>query len=176
MIDGSDVKEGDVLIGLPSSGIHSNGYSLVRKLFEPTKEKLAVEVEELDGSLGEALLTPTRIYVKTIKAMKEAVKLKAISHITGGGFYENIPRMLPDGTYAEVKLGAWPVLPIFNVMQDLGDIERDVMYGTFNMGIGMIVAVAKEDAKAAIEAVEGLGELAYEIGTVKAGKEGVELC
>lgn len=176
MIDGSGVTEGDVLIGLPSSGIHSNGYSLVRKLFEPTKEKLAMEVAGLNESLGEALLTPTRIYVRTIKAMKEAVKLKAISHITGGGFFENIPRMLPEKTYAEVALGSWPVLPIFNVMQELGDIERDVMYGTFNMGIGMIVAVAPEDADAALKAVSSLGEVAYKIGTVKAGKEGVELC
>lgn len=176
MIDGKSVQDGDVLIGLPSSGIHSNGYSLVRKLFEPTKERLAVEVEELGSSLGEALLTPTRIYVKTIGAMKKAVKLKAVSHITGGGFYENIPRMLPENTYAEINLGTWPVLPIFNVMQELGDIERDVMYNTFNMGIGMIVAVAPEDVDAAIKAVESLGELAYKIGTVKAGKEGVELC
>jgi len=176
VIDGKDIKEGDVLIGLPSSGIHSNGYSLVRKLFEPSKEKLAVEVEALGGNLGEALLTPTIIYVKQIKAMKEAVKIKAISHITGGGFYENIPRMLPEGTYAEVKLGSWPVLPIFNVMQNLGDIKRDVMYNTFNMGVGMICAVAKEDADKAIEAIESLGESAYVIGEVKTGDKGVELC
>lgn len=176
MIDGTDVKEGDVLIGLASSGIHSNGYSLVRKLFNPTKEKLAVEVDGLEGTLGEALLTPTKIYVKTIKAMKNAVKLKAVSHITGGGFYENIPRMLPEATYAEVKVGSWPVLPIFNAMQTIGDLSRDVMYGTFNMGIGMIVAVAAEDAEAAIKSVEALGEKAYNIGRVKTGKEGVILC
>ncbi len=176
VIDGKDIKEGDVLIGLPSSGIHSNGYSLVRKLFEPTREKLAVEVEALGCNLGEALLTPTKIYVKQIKAMKEAVKIKAISHITGGGFYENIPRMLPEGTYVEVKLGSWPVLPIFNVMQNLGDIKRDVMYNTFNMGVGMICAVAKEDADQAIEAIESLGETAYVIGEVKTGDKGVELC
>ncbi len=176
VIDGKDIKEGDVLIGLPSSGIHSNGYSLVRKLFEPTREKLSVEVEALGCNLGKALLTPTKIYVKQIKAMKEAVKIKAISHITGGGFYENIPRMLPEGTYAEVKLGSWPVLPIFNVMQNLGDIKRDDMYNTFNMGVGMICAVAKEDTDKAIAAIESLGEAAYVIGEVKTGDKGVELC
>lgn len=176
MIDGSKVQEGDVLIGLPSSGIHSNGYSLVRKLFEPTKERLAVEVEDLGGSLGEALLIPTRIYVKNIKAMKEAVTIKAISHITGGGFYENIPRMLPEGMSAEIDLGSWPVHPIFNVMQDLGNIERDVMYNTFNMGIGMICAVAAEDAETAVKSIESLGESAYVIGRVKKGEEGVILC
>lgn len=176
VIDGKDVREGDVLIGLPSSGIHSNGYSLVRKLFEPTREKLAVEIEELGGNLGDALLEPTRIYVKHIKAMKEAVKIKAISHITGGGFYENIPRMLPEGTYAEIKLGAWPVQPIFNVMQGLGDIERDVMYNTFNMGVGMICALAPEEAEAAVKAIEAIGEKAYVIGQVRNGDKGVELC
>ncbi len=176
IIDGKDIIEGDLLIGLPSSGIHSNGYSLVRKLFEPTKEKLAVEIDALGGNLGDALLEPTRIYVKTVKALKEAVKIKAISHITGGGFYENIPRMLPDGAYAEIQLGSWPVLPIFNVMQDLGDIHRDVMYNTFNMGVGMICAVAKEDGEAAIKAIEALGEKAYIIGTVKKGDQGVVLC
>lgn len=176
VIDGKDIEEGDVLIGLPSSGIHSNGYSLVRKLFEPTKEKLAIEIEELGGNLGEALLVPTRIYVKQIKAMKEAVRIKAISHITGGGFYENIPRMLPEDTYAEIQLGSWPILPIFKVMQNLGDIERDVMYNTFNMGIGMICAVAAEDANGAVKAIEALGEAAYVIGRVKTGKQGVVLC
>lgn len=176
VIDGKDVREGDLLIGLPSSGIHSNGYSLVRKLFTPTREKLNLEIEELGGNLGQALLQPTRIYVKDIKAMKAAVKIKAISHITGGGFYENIPRMLPEGTYAEIQLGSWPELPIFNVMKHLGDLERDVMYNTFNMGIGMICAVAEEDAEAAIKAIEAIGEAAYVIGKVKTGTQGVELC
>jgi phosphoribosylformylglycinamidine cyclo-ligase len=176
LIDGKDIKEGDVLLGLPSSGIHSNGYSLVRKLFEPTREKLAMEIEGLGSTLGEALLEPTRIYVKTIKALKEAVKIKAISHITGGGFIENIPRMLPDHCYAKIQLGSWPMLPIFDVMRDLGDIKREVMYNTFNMGIGMIVALAPEDADKAIATLEAIGEKAYIIGEVKEGKTGVELC
>ncbi len=176
MIDGSTVKEGDALIGLPSSGIHSNGYSLVRKLFEPTKEKLAVEIEELGGNLGDALLEPTRIYVKTIKTLKEAVKLKAISHVTGGGFIENIPRMLPEGTYAKIQKGSWPILPVFNVMQGLGDIEEMAMYNTFNMGIGMVVAVASEDAQPAIAALKEAGEEAYIIGEVVKGDEEIVIC
>lgn len=176
IIDGKDVKEGDMLIGLPSSGIHSNGYSLVRKLFEPSRDKLTMSVAGLDATLGDALLEPTRIYVKAIKALKETLKIKAISHITGGGFYENIPRMLPNGTYAEIRLGSWPVLQIFNVMQELGDIKQDAMYNTFNMGIGMIVAVDADNADAAIKALEGIGEEAYIIGTVKKGSKGVKLC
>lgn len=176
VIDGKNVKEGDVLIGLPSSGIHSNGYSLVRKLFEPTREKLAMTVDRMEGTLGDALLEPTRIYVQAIKALKEAVKIKAISHITGGGFFENIPRMLPEGTYAEIKLGSWPVLPVFGVMQTLGDLKQEVMYSTFNMGVGMICAVDPELAEEAIKALEAAGEKAYIIGEVKAGEEGVILC
>ena len=124
VIDGKDIKDGDILLGLPSSGIHSNGYSLVRKLFNPTREKLALEVGGLDTNLGEALLVPTKIYVKMIKTLKEAVKIKAISHITGGGFIENIPRMLPKDCCAKIQLGTWPVHPIFNVMQNLGDIKQ----------------------------------------------------
>jgi len=176
VIDGKDVKEGDVLIGLPSSGIHSNGYSLVRKLFEPTREKLAMTVDSMEGTLGDALLEPTKIYVQAIKALKEAVKIKAISHITGGGFYENIPRMLPEGTYAEIQLGSWPVLPVFDVMQNLGDLKEKVMYSTFNMGVGMICAVDPDLADQAIKALEAVGEKAYIIGRVKAGQEGVILC
>jgi len=176
IIDGKHIHEGDVLIGLPSSGIHSNGYSLVRKLFEPTKEKLSVVVESLGMSLGEALLTPTKIYVKIIGALKETIKIKGIGHITGGGFVENIPRILPENMYAEIQEGTWPVGPIFNVMQDLGDIKKIDMYSTFNMGIGMVVVVAKEEAEAAIEIIEKLGEQAYKIGEVKTGKEGIELC
>ncbi len=176
IIDGSNVKEGDVLVGLPSSGIHSNGYSLVRKLFEPTKENLAGTIDGLEGTLGEALLEPTKIYVKHIKALKEAVSLKAVSHITGGGFYENIPRMLPETTYAEIKLGSWPVLPVFEALQKKGDIARDAMYNTFNMGIGMIVAVDPSEAQKAVDALEAIGEKAYIIGTVKNGEAGVTLC
>ncbi|WP_125138386.1 phosphoribosylformylglycinamidine cyclo-ligase [Petrocella atlantisensis] len=176
VIDGKDIKEGDVLLGLPSSGIHSNGYSLVRKLFNPTREKLALEVAGLDTNLGEALLVPTKIYVKMIKTLKEAVKIKAISHITGGGFIENIPRMLPMDCYAKIQLGTWPVHPIFNVMQALGDIKQEAMYNTFNMGIGMIVALAPSEVDQAIKALESIGEKAYVIGEVKQGQSGVELC
>ena len=176
VIDGKDIKDGDVLLGLPSSGIHSNGYSLVRKLFNPTREKLALEVAGLDTNLGEALLVPTKIYVKMIKTLKEAVKIKAISHITGGGFIENIPRMLPKDCYAKIQLGTWPVHPIFDVMQALGDIKQDAMYNTFNMGIGMIVALAPNEVEEAIRALEAIGEKAYVIGEVKQGRSGVELC
>ncbi len=176
MIDGSKVVEGDVLLGIASSGIHSNGYSLVRKIFEPTFERLAVYVEELGSTLGEQLVKPTKIYVKAVNALKEAVEVKAISHITGGGFIENIPRMLPEGFYSEINLGSWPVTPIFNVMQQLGDVPQRDMYNTFNMGIGMVVALAPEAAAQAISALESVGEKAYVIGQVKRGAAGVELC
>lgn len=176
MIDGSLITEGDVLLGLPSSGIHSNGYSLVRKLFEPTIEKLSVYVEELESTLGEQLIQPTKIYVKSIKALKEKVQLKAISHITGGGFIENIPRMLPEGYLAEIKLGSWPILPIFNLMQKLSELDNTGMYNTFNMGIGMVIAISEEDASVAIQALEEIGEKAYIIGKVKKGNTGVVLC
>lgn len=176
VIDGKNIIEGDVLLGLPSSGIHSNGYSLVRKLFTPTAKKLSEEIEVLGSTLGEALIEPTKIYVKTIKTLKEVVEIKAISHITGGGFIENIPRMLPKDCCAQVKLGSWPMLPIFDFMKSLGDIEENVMYNTFNMGIGMILALSEEEAKKAIEALESIGEKAYIIGKVKKGEAGVELC
>jgi phosphoribosylformylglycinamidine cyclo-ligase len=176
IIDGSTLTEGDVLIGLPSSGIHSNGYSLVRKLFEPTKEKLSVYIESLGSTLGEALIEPTKIYVKSISAMKNAVTLKAVSHITGGGFIENIPRMLKKDTVANIKLGSWPVHSIFELMRELGDIKQEEMYNTFNMGIGMIVAVAKEDADKALKALSDIGEEAYIIGDIASGEKGINLC
>lgn len=176
MIDGSKVVEGDVLLGIASSGIHSNGYSLVRKIFEPTAERLSVYIEELGTTLGEQLVKPTKIYVKAVNALKEAVPVKAISHITGGGFIENIPRMLPEGFYSEINLGSWPVHPIFNVMQKLGDIPERDLYNTFNMGIGMVVAMDGKDVTKAIEVLESVGEKAYVIGLVKKGHAGVELC
>ncbi len=176
IIDGKDICDGDVLIGLPSSGIHSNGYSLVRKLFEPTDEKLSVHIEELGSTIGEQLIKPTKIYVKAISEIKKQAKPKAISHITGGGFIENIPRMLPNGFYAEIKMGSWPILPIFNLMKELSELSDKEMFNTFNMGIGMIVAVAKEDAYKTIEALKKSGEEAYIIGEVKKGKTGVVLC
>ncbi len=176
IIDGKDICDGDVLIGLPSSGIHSNGYSLVRKLFEPTDEKLSVHIEELGSTIGEQLIKPTKIYVKAISEIKKQVKPKAISHITGGGFIENIPRMLPNGYFAEIKMGSWPILPIFNLMKELSELSDKEMFNTFNMGIGMIVAVANEDAYKTIEALKKSGEEAYIIGEVKKGKTGVVLC
>ncbi|PKM51858.1 MAG: phosphoribosylformylglycinamidine cyclo-ligase [Firmicutes bacterium HGW-Firmicutes-7] len=176
MIDGTKIVEGDVLLGLPSSGIHSNGYSLVRKLFEPTAEKLSVFVEDLGTTIGEQLIKPTKIYVKAIQELKECVSMKAISHITGGGFIENIPRMLNDGYCARINLGTWPIHPIFNLMQQLADIQEKDMYNTFNMGIGMIIAMTAQDAVKAIDALEKIGEKAYIIGTVEKGSTGVALC
>lgn len=176
IIDGSKLKDGDVLIGLPSSGIHSNGYSLVRKLFDPTKEKLSVYIESLGSTLGEALLEPTKIYVKAIDAVKNAVEIKAISHITGGGFIENIPRMLKDGFVANIDMGSWPVHSIFELMEELGNLKEEEMYNTFNMGIGMILAVAKEDADTTIDALKNIGEIAYIIGSVGTGEKGINLC
>lgn len=176
MIDGSDVQEGDLLLGLPSTGVHSNGYSLVRKLFDPTKEKLALEVDALGGTLGDALLMPTKIYVKTIAALKAALSIKAISHITGGGFIENIPRMLPEGMTAEVQRGSWPILPIFDVMAGAGNIEEKSMYNTFNMGIGMIVVIRPEDQAKALETLAAIGETGHIIGKITKGDEGFVLC
>jgi len=176
MIDGSRVEVGDVLLGLPSTGVHSNGFSLVRKLFDPTKEKLMVEIEELGSTLGEALMAPTKIYVNSISAIKKAVTIHSISHITGGGFIENLPRMLPDGMYCDIKLGTWPVHPIFNVLKELSGLEDKGLYNTFNMGIGMVLALNEGDAKLAIKALQDIGESAYIIGEVKAGNEGVVLC
>ena len=175
IIDGSKVKEGDTLIGIASSGVHSNGFSLVRKLFglngEKAKETIETYYEELNMTLGEALLAPTKIYVKTAASLRQAVSVKAISHVTGGGFYENIPRMLPAYTAAEIVKGSWPVLPIFPLMQRIGDISETGMFNTFNMGIGMVVAVDKADAAAAVAAVEAAGEKAYEIGRVVGSSE-----
>lgn len=176
MIDGTKIAEGDVLLGLPSTGIHSNGFSLVRRLFEPTKEKLMTEVDELGSTLGEALITPTKLYVQSVKVLKEAVDIHGISHITGGGFIENIPRMLPEGHSATIKKDSWPKLPIFGLLQSLSELEDEGMYNTFNMSIGMVVAVAKEDAEAAIKALEAIDETAYVIGEVVKGDAGVILC
>ena len=170
IIDGSRVQEGDALVGIASSGVHSNGFSLVRKLFglngDRAKETIETYYDELGRTLGEALLEPTKIYVKAIASLKQAVAVKAISHVTGGGFYENSPRMLPPHTAAQIEGGSWPVLPIFPLMQRLGDISEKGMFNTFNMGIGMVAAVAKEEVPAAIAAIEAAGEKAYEIGQI----------
>ncbi|MCR5155530.1 MAG: phosphoribosylformylglycinamidine cyclo-ligase [Butyrivibrio sp.] len=176
MIDGSSIKEGDVLIGVASSGVHSNGFSLVRKVFDVTRENLDVYYDELGMTLGECLLTPTRIYVKMMKSVRDAgITVKGCSHITGGGFYENIPRMLPEGTRAVVKKDSYDIPPIFGLMQKKGDIEDKMMYNTFNMGLGMVLAVAKEDADSALKAIEAAGEKAYIVGEVVSGEKGVDL-
>ena len=173
IIDGSNLTEGDVLIGLRSSGVHSNGFSLVRKVFDISEETINNTYSELDGTLGETLLTPTKLYVKPILALIEKVGVKAISHITGGGFYENIPRMLTDGFSAKINKDAIPVLPIFKVIERVGNIPEHDMYNTFNMGVGMMVAVAKEDADKAIEVLKENGEDAVILGEVIKGEEGV---
>lgn len=177
LITGQDIKPGDVLIGIASSGVHSNGFSLVRKVFDITEEGLGAYYEELGTTLGEALLAPTKIYVKALRGVKEAgVTIKGCSHITGGGFYENIPRMLPDGICAEVKKDSYPVLPIFKLMQKKGQIEEKIMYNTYNMGLGMVLAVEEKDVQTAIAAIEAAGEKAYVVGHTAAGEKGVVLC
>ena len=177
IITGQSIAEGDVLVGLPSSGVHSNGFSLVRKVFEMTKESLETYYEELGTTLGEALIAPTKIYVKALKAVKDAgVEIKACSHITGGGFYENIPRMLPDGVRAVVRKDSYEVPAIFRLLADKGNIEEQMMYNTYNMGIGMVLAVDPSEVEAAMAAVREAGETPYVIGEVEAGEKGVVLC
>ncbi len=177
MITGKDLKAGDVLIGMASSGVHSNGFSLVRRVFEMTKESLDTYYDELGTTLGEALLAPTKIYVKALKSIKNAgVTVKACSHITGGGFYENIPRMLTDGMNAEIKLDSYPVPPIFKLLQKEGQIEDKMMYNTYNMGLGMILAVDPADVDKTMEAIKAAGETPYIVGSIKSGEKGVTLC
>ena len=177
LITGENLKDGDVLIGMASSGVHSNGFSLVRKVFEMTTESLNTYYDELGATLGETLLAPTRIYVKALKAVKEAgVTIKACSHITGGGFYENIPRMLKEGTHAVVKKDSYPVPPIFKLMAEKGNIEEQMMYNTYNMGLGMIVAVDPADVDKTMEAMRAAGDTPYVVGSIKEGEKGVTLC
>ncbi len=177
IITGEDLKAGDVLIGLASSGVHSNGFSLVRKVFRMTEQSLRTYIDELGTTLGDALLTPTRIYVKALKSIKEAnVRVLACSHITGGGFYENIPRMLPEGKHARIEKDSYPVPPIFAMLAREGNIEEHVMYNTYNMGLGMVLAVAPEDAEAAVAAARAAGDTPYVVGTVTDGEKGVTLC
>ena len=173
IIDGSRMEPGDVLIGIASSGVHSNGFSLVRKVFGLTKEKLETYYEELGTTLGEALLAPTRLYVKPVLNTIEKADVKAISHITGGGFYENIPRMMKEGCTAKVNRAAVPVLPIFELIAKTGNIPQRDMFNTFNMGVGMIMAVSKEPADDAIRALTESGETAFVLGEVIEGDEGV---
>ena len=176
LIDGKDLKAGDVLIGIASSGVHSNGFSLVRKVFDMTKEALDTYYDELGKTLGEALLAPTKIYVKALKAVRDKnIKIKACSHITGGGFYENIPRMLIEDTKAVVRKDSYEIPAIFKLMAKAGDIKEEMMYNTFNMGLGMVIAVDKSDVSKTLEALKALGESAYEIGYIEKGTKGIEL-
>lgn len=176
MITGENIKSGDTLIGIASTGVHSNGFSLVRKVFDMSRESLDTYYDELGKTLGEALIAPTRIYVKGLKAIKNAgVTIKGCSHITGGGFYENIPRMLPDGITAKIKKDSYEIPGIFKLLADKGNIEEHMMYNTFNMGIGMVLAVDPADADAVIKALETTGDKACVIGETVSGDEGVIL-
>ena len=177
MITGENLAAGDVLIGMASTGVHSNGFSLVRKVFDMTKDSLNTYYDELGATLGETLLAPTRIYVKALRAIKDAgVTVKACSHITGGGFYENIPRMLKDNTVAVVQKDSYTVPPIFDLMPKKGNIDEQMMYNTFNMGIGMVLAVDPEDVDAAMKAIRSTGDTPYVIGHIENGEKGVQLC
>lgn len=177
LITGKDLKPGDVLIGMASSGVHSNGFSLVRKVFNMKREALDTYYDSLGCTLGEALLAPTKIYVKALRSIKDAgVTIKACSHITGGGFYENVPRMLKEGTRAVIKKDSYPIPPIFQMLSVDGDIEEHMMYNTFNMGLGMVLAVEAADVKKAMAAVEAAGEMPYVVGQIEAGEKGVTLC
>ena len=177
LITGENLKPGDVLIGMASSGVHSNGFSLVRKVFDMTVESLNTYYDELGATLGETLLAPTRIYVKALKAVKEAgVTVKACSHITGGGFYETVPRMLKEGTHAVINKNSYPIPPIFTLMAKKGNIEEHMMYNTYNMGLGMIVAVDPADVDKTMEAMKSAGDTPYVVGTIEAGEKGVTLC
>lgn len=177
LITGEHIVPGDILIGIASSGVHSNGFSLVRKVFEMTKESLDTYYDELGTTLGEALIAPTKIYVKALKAIKDAgVTVKGCSHITGGGFYENIPRMLPEGINAVVEKGSYDIPPIFKLLQKTGNIEEKMMYNTYNMGLGMVLAVDPADADKTIAAIKAAGETPFVVGHCEAGEKGVTLC
>lgn len=181
IIDGSRLESGNVIIGVKSSGVHSNGYSLVRKVFDindsdECSKRLNTYSDELGMSIGEALLTPTKIYVKPLLAAIEAADVRAVSHITGGGFYENIPRMLKDGTRAKINKNSVDVLPIFNMIQKFGDVSEHDMFNTYNMGIGLMLAVSRDSADAAIAAIEKCGESACVVGEITDGEKGVDIC
>ena len=177
LITGKDIADGDVLVGIKSSGVHSNGFSLVRKVFSMDKETLDTYYDSLGKTLGEALLEPTRIYVKALKSVKDAgVRVKGCSHITGGGFYENIPRMLPDGIRAEVKKDSYEMPEIFKMLAKEGNIEEEMMYNTFNMGLGMVLAVDPADVDKTMEAIKAAGDTPYVVGKVEDGDKGVTLC
>ena len=169
-------KEGDILIAIKSSGVHSNGFSLVRSVFDVNSEKLNMHFDDLGATLGETLLTPTRIYVKAVMSLLDAVNVKSISHITGGGFYENIPRSLPSGLSAKIERNAVQVLPIFDLIKRSGDIPERDMFNTFNMGVGMVVCVDRNDADKAVAAIKAAGEDAYILGELVKSEEGVIIC
>ncbi|MCI5622068.1 MAG: phosphoribosylformylglycinamidine cyclo-ligase [Lachnospiraceae bacterium] len=177
IITGNDLAEGDVLIGMASTGVHSNGFSLVRKIFKMDEESLNTYYDELGTTLGEALLAPTRIYVKALRSIKEAgVRVKACSHITGGGFYENVPRMLPEGKHAVIEKNSYPIPPIFTLMAKEGNVEEHMMYNTYNMGLGMVLAVDPADVDKAMEAIKAAGDTPYVVGKITNGEKGVTLC
>ena len=177
MITGENIKPGDVLIGMASTGVHSNGFSLVRKVFEMTKESLDTYYDELGTTLGEALIAPTRIYVKALKSIKNAgVTIKGCSHITGGGFYENIPRMLPEGVTARIEKDSYEIPPIFKLLAKTGNIEEQMMYNTYNMGLGMVIAIDKADVDKTMEAIRATGDTPYVVGSIVEGEKGVILC
>lgn len=176
ILNNENVKTGDVLVAIPSSGVHSNGFSLVRKVFNVENADLTQYVESLGGTLGETLLTPTKLYVKPALAVLEEVNVKSIAHITGGGFFENIPRALPEGKTAKIRYEDVRVLPIFDLIRETGNIPVDHMYSTFNMGVGMVLVVSPEDADKTIEILKAQGEDAYVLGSVVDGEEGVILC
>ena len=177
MITGENLAAGDVLIGMASTGVHSNGFSLVRKVFDITKESLDTYYDDLGTTLGEALLAPTRIYVKALKSIKNAgVTVKACSHITGGGFYENIPRMLKEGTHAVVEKDSYPIPPIFTKLAKEGNVDEHAMYNTYNMGLGMILAVDAADVDKTMEAIKAAGDTPYVVGRIEDGEKGVTLC
>ena len=177
LITGEDIREGDALVGIASSGVHSNGFSLVRKVFDVNKENLAEYIPELGETLGDALLRPTKIYVRALKSVRDAgVRVKGCSHVTGGGFYENIPRMLPDGIRAKVLKESYEVPAVFRLLQKRGQIKEHMMYNTFNMGIGMVLAMDPGDVQTALKALADAGEKAYVIGSVAAGEKGVDVC
>lgn len=177
LITGADIKAGDTLIGIASSGVHSNGFSLIRKVFEMTKKSLDTWYDELGSTLGEALLTPTRIYVKAMRSLKDkGIRVKGCSHITGGGFYENIPRMLPEGIRALVRKDSYEVPAIFGLLQEKGEIAEQMMYNTYNMGLGMVLAVDAADADQALAAIREAGETPYIVGSCEAGEKGVVIC
>ena len=176
LITGKELKDGDVLVGMASSGVHSNGFSLVRKVFNMTKESLDTYYDELGKTLGEALIAPTKIYVKALRSVKESgVRIKGCSHITGGGFYENVPRMLKDGVCAVIEKDSYPIPPIFTLMAKKGEIDEKMMYNTYNMGIGMVMAVDAADVEKTMEAVKAAGETPYVIGRIEAGDKDVKL-